>query len=119
MYKFIKGFSYAFTGLAYTFRTQLNFRVHLILLVLVLGTGYLFKLSQTEWLSICLVSGLVLCAEMLNTAIELLVDLISPEYNEKAGRIKDIAAGAVLIAACTALCTAGLIFIPKILNYAA
>ena len=119
MRKFIKGFSYAFAGLAYAFKSQLNFKVHILSTFLVSLAGYWFKLSSSEWLWIIASIGVVLITELLNTAIETLVDLISPEIHPKAKIIKDVAAGAVLIAAITAAGIGLVIFIPKILQYAA
>ncbi|SFF31446.1 diacylglycerol kinase (ATP) [Pedobacter antarcticus] len=117
MHKFIKGFGYAFSGIAYTVRTQLNFRFHLFAAAAIILAGWFLKISTAEWFSVILVSGLVLCTELMNTAIEVLVNLVSPDYNEKAGRVKDIAAGAVLIAAVIAILTGAVIFIPKIICY--
>lgn len=119
MRKFIKGFSYAFAGLAYAFKSQLNLKVHALSAFLVSLAGYWFKLSYSEWLWIIASIGIVLMAELLNTAIEKLVDLVSPEIHPKAKIIKDVAAGAVLIAAITAAGIGLVIFIPKILQYAA
>lgn len=119
MHKFIKGFGYAFSGIAYTVRTQLNFRFHLFAAAAITLAGWFMKISAGEWLSVILVSGLVLCTELLNTAVEVLVDLVSPDYNEKAGRVKDIAAGAVLVAAVIAILTGTVIFIPKVISYVA
>ena len=115
MRKFIRGFGYAFNGLLHACKTQLNFRVHLICALIVVLLGYVLNLSTAEWLWIALAIGLVLVAELLNTAIELLVDLVSPEYNKKAGLIKDMCAASVLVTAVTALIIGLLIFVPKLL----
>jgi len=115
MNKFIRGFGYAFKGLAYAAKTQLNFRVHLVLAVTAILLGYALHISTAEWLWITLCIGMVLLTELINTAIELLVDLVSPEYNENAGRIKDMCAAAVLITAITALFIGLVIFVPKLL----
>jgi diacylglycerol kinase (ATP) len=115
MNKFIRGFGYAFNGLLHAAKTQLNFRVHLVCAVIAMALGYALHISTAEWLWISLCIGMVLLTELINTAIELLVDLVSPEYNEKAGRIKDMCAAAVLITAITALVIGGVIFVPKIL----
>jgi len=119
MRRLIKSFGYALSGIIYTIKTQLNFRIHLVALLLAGTAGWYFKLSSSEWLALVLTVGLVLVAELLNTAIELLVDLVSPEYNAVAGKVKDIAAGAVLVAAIIALFTGSIIFIPKFIGYAA
>src|ERR1700743_350540 len=115
MKKFLRGFGYAFKGLAHAAKTQVNFRVHLILAVIAIVLGYTLNISTAEWLWITLCIGMVLLTELINTAIELLVDLVSPEYNEKAGRVKDMCAAAVLITAITALVIGLVIFVPKIL----
>lgn len=119
MSKFIKGFGYAFSGLHHAFKSQLNFKVHILIAFVISFVGYLLKLSVTEWLWIIVLTGIVLLTELLNTGIEVLVDLVSPEIHPKAKIIKDVAAAAVLVAALTAVVVGLIIFIPKILNYAA
>src|SRR5579872_7391957 len=116
MNKFIRGFGYAFKGLAHAAKTQLNFRVHLVCAVIAVLLGYILHISTAEWLWITLCIGMVLLTELINTAIELLVDLVSPEYNEKAGRVKDMCAAAVLITAVTALVIGLVIFLPKLIT---
>ena len=113
MRRLIKSFGYAFSGIAYTTRTQLNFQIHLVAILVVALAGWYFKLTTSEWLWVILAIGLVLVAELVNTAIEILVDLVSPGFNEKAGKVKDVAAGAVVIAAIIAILIGALIFIPK------
>lgn len=113
MRRLIKSFGYALAGIGYTVKTQGNFRIHVLAILVVLLAGWYADLGRADWLWILLAIGLVLAAELLNTAVELLVDLVSPEYNEKAGRVKDIAAGAVLVAAVIAAAIGGIIFIPK------
>lgn len=114
MLKFIKGFGYAFSGVAYAFKTQLNFKFHVVALLLTALAGWYFKLSANEWLWIVAASAIVLITELINTAIEVLVDLVSPDYNPKAKIIKDVAAASVLIAAIAAAIIGLIIFIPKI-----
>ena len=113
MLRFFKSFGYAISGLRYGFKTQLNFRVHCIALIAVLILGCCTGLKAKEWMWICMASGLVIVTELVNTALEVLVDLVSPQYHVKAGIIKDLAAGAVLVAAITAIVIGLLIFIPK------
>jgi diacylglycerol kinase len=113
MRRLIKSFGYALAGIGYTVKTQMNFKIHLTAILAVLLTGWYFRLDSAEWLWIILAIGLVLVAELLNTAIELLVDLVSPGFNAQAGKVKDIAAGAVLVAAVIAVCIGAVIFIPK------
>ncbi len=115
MKKLFRSFGYAFKGLAYATHSQLNFRIHLGATAIALLLGYFFHIDKTEWLWIMLCITLVLVTEIFNTMIETLTDLVSPGYNEKAGRIKDMSAGAVVIAAAFALITGIIIFLPKIL----
>ena len=85
-------------------------------MVLVIISGFIFKISITEW-TICIVLfGLVITAELINTAIETTVDIVMPEKNEKAKLAKDIAAGAVLVSAIASAIIGIIIFLPKILN---
>jgi len=116
MRKFFRGFAFAFNGIKYTFKTQLNFRVHSFIAIVLAGLCFYLELNKTEWLWIIAATAIVLIAELANTAIETLVDLVSPEYNLKAGLIKDIAAALVLIAAMMALTIGVLILIPKIIH---
>ncbi|RZK57169.1 MAG: diacylglycerol kinase family protein [Pedobacter sp.] len=115
MKKFFKGFVYSFQGLAYAFRTQLNFRVHCVATVLVVPSGFYFKLTANEWLWITTAIATVVILELLNTALEVLVDLVLPEQNPKAGAIKDVASAAVLIGGLMALIIGLIIFVPKLI----
>jgi diacylglycerol kinase (ATP) len=115
MKKLINSFKYAFNGLSYATKTQLNFRIHLFAAVIAFLLGWYLHLSANEWLWIILAVILVLVAELLNTAIEILTDLVSPGYHEKAGHVKDVSAAAVTIAAVFALVTGLIIFLPKII----
>ena len=113
--KFLMSFGYAFKGIKHAFLTQRNFRVHLLVATFVMLAGLLLNISTTEWLVILVVMAVVVSAELFNTAIEGLVDLISPEYNKKAGVIKDCAAAAVLCTAIAAVIVGILIFAPKLI----
>lgn len=115
MKKLIRSFGYAFKGVAYATTSQLNFRIHLFATAIALLLGYFLHITTGEWQWLMLCVTIVLVTEIFNTMIETLVDLVSPGYNEKAGRIKDLAAGAVVIAAAFALITGIIIFLPKIL----
>jgi diacylglycerol kinase len=70
--------------------------------MIVIAAGFYYNIGEGEWLAIMLAIGLVISLELMNTAMEHLVDLVSPAYHEKAGRVKDIAAGAVLVASAAA-----------------
>jgi diacylglycerol kinase (ATP) len=95
-------------------RTQANARIHLGISVIVVGAGFYYGLSRGEWCAVVAAIGLVWTAEGLNTAIEAVVDLVSPEYHELAGRAKDLAAGAVLCASIAAGVIGALIFWPRV-----
>ena len=97
-------FKYAFRGIIEFFVHTHNAWIHLVATVVVLFAGWLFSISPAEWLFVVMAIGLVWVAEAFNTAIEFLVNLVSPNYNKLAGSVKDIAAGAVLLAAiCSAV----------------
>lgn len=113
MNKFINSFGYAFNGLIYAFKTQLNFRIHCVVAVLDVALGVYVDLAFTEWLWIALAIGLVMIVELLNTGIEVLVDLVSPQKHPKAGAVKDLAAGAVLVSSLVAVVIGLCIFVPK------
>ncbi len=108
-------FRYAFKGLKLFFTTQHNSWIHLFAAFLVIGAGFFFGISKTEWLFVTMAIALVLITEILNTAFEFLVDLVSPEYNELAGKVKDLAAGAVLFTALMAAAIGVLVFGPYLL----
>ena len=91
-------------------------RIHVFAILVVTVAGIFLGLTAVEWSVIALCIGSVISAEMVNTAIETLVDLVSPEFNEKAGKVKDIAAGAVLLTAIVATVVAVYIFGNKIFN---
>jgi diacylglycerol kinase (ATP) len=112
--KLVRSFGYAFKGISYAAATQLNFRVHLVAMLTAVLMGVWLNISGNEWHWITLCIALVLVVELLNTAIETLTDLVSPGFNEKAGRVKDVAAGAVVITALFALITGIIIFLPKL-----
>lgn len=113
--KRINSFKYAINGLKIILETQANFMIHLVAAVLVTAAGLYFQISLWEWSIIVITIAVVLSAEAFNTAIEKLIDLVSPEYNKKAGQIKDISAGAVLIVSMAAVIVGLSIFLPKVL----
>lgn len=111
----IKSFSYAFAGINHFFKTQHNAWIHAVACALTLIFGVVCQLNATEWCIIIFCNAIVFTAEILNTAIEWLTDLVSPDYNELAGKVKDVAAGAVLISATGAAIVGVIIFLPKLL----
>ena len=114
--KFIKSFAFAWKGLQYCFLTQLNFRIHLMALLMVSILGGVLKINSIEWLFILGCSMLVLSLELMNTAIEKICDLITKDIHPVIKVVKDISAAVVLIAAIGSLFTGVIIFLPKLLN---
>jgi diacylglycerol kinase len=112
----LKSFAYAFRGLFYVFISEPNARIHIGILLLVIIAGLLLHIATIEWIMVVICSGMVIAAEVINTSIEKLVDMVSPGINEKAGIVKDIAAGAVLITVFISIITGLLIFVPHILR---
>ena len=114
--KRISSFRFAINGLVNCIKYEHNARVHTLAVVIVTVLGFVFQITIPEWIAIAIVIGLVLMAELFNTAIERLVDFVEPEWNSKVGLIKDYCAAAVLIASVIAMVVGGLVFIPKILD---
>lgn len=106
-------FKYAWKGICSAVKSERNMHIHLIFVAAVVICGFVFHISKTEWLACIGCFGLVLAAEMMNTAIETIVNLVSPERHPLAGKAKDIAAGAVLIAAIASAIVGLIIFVPK------
>ncbi len=105
-------FRFAIRGIARVLKTEKSFRIQLSLGIITIIVGFLFHISPTEWLFVILMICIILCLEMINTAFELIIDLVTEEYKIIVEHIKDIAAGAVLIASFTALIIGLVIFIP-------
>lgn len=103
-------FKHAGRGVYVFVRNTHNAWVHLVVLAIAVALGMWLHISVVEWMVLVLAGGVVLVAEALNTAIEIAVDLVSPEYHPLARDIKDVAAGAVLIASVTALINGFFIF---------
>lgn len=111
-----KSFGYAFEGILTCIKKERNMKIHIAAAVLVVIAGIVLKLSPVEW-CICLVLfGLVMALELVNTAVEAVVDLVTEERKPLAKTAKDTAAGAVLAAAIMAAAIGCIIFVPKILQ---
>ncbi len=113
--KRVSSFIYAGRGIAVFLRTTHNAWVQLLILAIAIALAWHLQITRTEWMMLVLASGLVLCAEAFNTAIEIDIDLTSPTHNPLARDTKDVAAGAVLIAAMTAAAIGAIIFLPYLL----
>ena len=112
--KRLASFRYAFNGIRLLIQKEHNAWIHCFATICVIIAGFSFGLSQTEWMAVVIVIGAVLSAEAINSSIESLADLVSPEYNEAIKKTKDLAAGAVLIMAIAAAIVGSIIFFPKL-----
>ena len=113
--KLINSFKFAFKGIGSSLKSERNMKIHFTMMFLVIIAGMLFNISMWEWITCFILFGLVISLEMVNTAIEIVVDIVSPKYDVRAGRAKDIAAGAVLVNAIVAAIVGLLIFLPKVI----
>ena len=114
--KRISGFKYAFRGFRLLMRYEHNAWLHCIIGACAIVAGFLLNISAMEWVAIVIVCGCVFAAEAINTAIERLSDVVSPEYNNAIKDVKDLSAGAVLFMAIAAAITGLIIFLPKIFD---
>ena len=113
----MQSFKYAFKGIFHAFKHEKNIWIQSACAVTIIIVGIIFKISIMEWVAIVVCIGMVFACEIMNTAIEAIVDFISPEYHKKAGLIKDLAAGAVLVASIMSAIVAVIIFIPKLILF--
>ena len=109
-----KSFGYAFKGIGRTIRDERNIKIHLLATVLVVAFGFFLHISIAEWMICLILFGLVISLELVNTAIEATVDLVTEERKPLAGKAKDAAAGAVLVSAIMAAVIGSIIFLPKL-----
>lgn len=113
-FRLLQAFGHAFSGLFYAIRTQRNMPIHLAIAVGVIGLGLWLGLPPVQWAVLALTISSVLAAELLNSGLETVVDMVSPEYHPLAKRAKDVAAGAVLLAAIFAVVVGLLILGPPL-----
>jgi len=114
----LRSFGYAFSGIAYLLRSQRNARLHAAITLVVIGLGTWLRLTGPQWAVLVLAMGLVWTAETVNTALEDLVDLASPQVDPAAKSIKDLAAAAVLLAAIAAAGVGVLVLGPALVRRA-
>ena len=112
--KQLRSFRYAWQGIRRCVGREQNLGTHLVVTAAVVVAGVAFGITRMEWTAVILCIGLVVAAELFNTAIERLVDLVSPQRHPLAGQVKDIAAGAVLVCALAAIVVGLVVFIPYI-----
>jgi diacylglycerol kinase len=111
-----KSFQFAFDGIKTSLVRERNFRIQVTIGILILPLGVALKISVFEWIELIIVAALVIILELINTALESIVDLVSPEVKESAKIAKDTSAAAVLVAAMASVAVGVLIFLPKLLT---
>ncbi len=114
--KFIKSFRYALEGISYAIKYNQNIKIHFVIAFLVLVFGFILGLTRYEMFGVGVLIVLVISAEMINSAIEEVVDLLVKEHSEEAKAAKDVAAGMVLIIAIFSAVVGIFIFLPHIIN---
>lgn len=112
--KVLRSFRFAFRGVGVLFREEHNAWVHLFATILVITAGFIFQISRIEWALVAFAIGLVFAAEILNSALERLCDIVQPEQDKRIGDIKDLCAAGVLLCALAAAAIGLLVFLPKI-----
>ncbi len=114
-YPITKSFRFALSGLKSAFTKEPNFRIHVITAILALGAAYFLGLNSIEWLILSITIFLVIIFELLNTMLEAMVNLVSPELNAEAKIAKDVSAAAVLVSAIFSVIVGIVLFAPKLL----
>lgn len=109
--KIINSFKYAFCGIGQSFKTERNMKIHILIMILVIIAGFICKISRIEWIICIILFAIVISAELMNTAIETVVDMITKEKREDAKIAKDVAAGGVLVTAIASAIIGVLIFV--------
>ncbi len=112
----LRSFGYAITGIKIAWREEFNFRVDVVCAIVTLTVGWFLSITRTEWMFVIAMIGFVLAAETFNTALEEFCDMVKSEHDPHIAKIKDLAAGATLVAAITAFCVGCDIFIPHFLT---
>ena len=113
--KRLRSFRYAFSGIATLLRDEHNSRIHVVAMVCAIAAGFLLRISSTEWCVVALCCGAVLTAEAMNSAVEAIADLVSPEFHPLVKKAKDVAAAGVLMTAIAAATAGLIIFLPKLI----
>jgi len=116
MSRLIKSFGWALNGLKDCILHEKNFRIQYIIALGVLVAGFFFSISLNEWMIILLSFAIVLCFEIINSAIEKLCDLVMPEHHAVIKKVKDMSASAVLLAAIISFIIGCIIFLPKVIS---
>lgn len=112
----VNSFGYAFQGIWSSFKSERNMKIHVFIMILVVLLGIFLHISVTEWMICVILFALVIGAELFNTSIEAVVDMISLEKSSQAKLAKDVSAGAVLVFAIASIIVGLIIFVPKIID---
>lgn len=110
-----ESFGYAFSGLKLAVKKEPNFRIHLIVATVAFILAYYLKFSLFEWLTVILVSTIVIVVELVNTVLESLVNLVSPQIKDEAKIAKDVAAAAVFVSAVSSVVIGAFLYLPKLI----
>jgi len=114
--KLIKSFGYALEGLRYSFKHNQNIKIHILMAIIVIIAGFFLKLSRSDFFDVCILIVLVISAEMINTSIEEVINLLVNEHRLEAKVAKDVSAGMVLLISIFAAVVGIFIFLPRILS---
>ena len=109
--------SFAWNGIVQVIKRERNMRIHCVVALFTVLFGFIFQISRLEWITITIVIVLVFALEMMNSVCEQIIDYVKPEISMEAKIIKDMAAGAVLVAAIGSIIIGSLIFIPKMFAF--
>lgn len=112
---FLRSFGYAIDGITTAFKEEWNFRIHVFLAVVAISLGYFLKISSNEWVIVIFSIFFVLIMELINTAIETVVNISSPGISRRAKIAKDVSAAAVLLGAIFSAFVGLVVFLPKII----
>lgn len=114
--RLVNSFKFAGVGIFTALKKEKNMKIHFLAMIIVIILGFVFKIEPMEWITCVVLFGGVIGAEMFNTAIETVVDMVTPYKNEKAKIAKDVAAGGVLVWAISAAVIGLIIFVPKVMG---
>ena len=114
--KRIRSFRYAISGIATMLQSEHNSRIHVVAMAAVIVLGIMLHITSAEWCIVAMCCGAVLTAEAMNSAIEAIADLVSPDYHPLIKKAKDVAAAGVLMTAIAAAIAGTIIFLPKIIS---
>ncbi len=111
-----KSFEFAFNGIISLIKSEPNSRIHLLAAILAIILGLVVKIKPSEWIFLTMAIAIVFLAELINSSIERIADLVDPGYNKKIKVIKDLSAAGVLVSATASLVTGGIIFVPELIK---